>query len=164
MSEITTMFNHVILEITSIYYPVTAMPCVLFLDEYLTDFSSKEAMEREGWVFDWDDQYVFSPGAQFCKDVLSTSYCGFSSAGDGMISYTFSYSGTATLQYGQSWDTGSVHIKKNDEEIDSRTTRGSSNVIFDFSSGDVLKILELDVSVINIDKLTLEKRGKKKGL
>lgn len=78
-----------------------------------------------------------------------------------MLSYTFSYSGTATLQYGQSWDTGSVHVKKNDEEIDSRSNRGSSNAIFEFSSGDVLKILELG-SVINIDKLTLEKSGKKK--
>ena len=32
-------------------------------------------MEDEGWAFEWDDQYVFSPGE--CADVPLTSYCGF---------------------------------------------------------------------------------------
>jgi hypothetical protein len=127
-------------------------------DECLTDFCSKETMEGVGWVFDWDDQYVFSPGSPFCKNVFSTSYCGFRFPGDGMLSYTFSDSGTATLEYGQSWDEGSVQIKINDKDIDSRTTRGSSTATFNVSSGDVLKIIEFGDSVINIDKLTLETR------
>ena len=118
-------------------------------------------MEKEGWVFNWNDQYVISPDSTYCQNVPSTSYCGFRYPGDGMISYTFSYSGTATLEYGQSWDTGSVHIMKNDEEIDSRINRGSSSTTFDFSSGDVLQIKELGNSVINIDKLSLRKLGKK---
>ena len=124
----------------------------------MTNFSSKAAMEHEGWHFEWSDNYVFLSGTKlsgtYCKGVPSTSYCGFTHPNDGTISYIFSYSGTATLQYGQSWHKGSVRVMKNDKVIDSMSSAGSSSKTFDFSSGDVLKIEEVN-SVINIHKLTL---------
>ena len=118
-------------------------------------------MEKEGWVFHWDDVYAFSPGSKYCKGVPSTSYCGFKSPGDGMLSYTFSYFGIATLKYGQSFDTGSVRVKKNNIDINARNFRGSSDVKFTFTPSDVLQILEVGSSVMNIHKLTLEKIGAK---
>ena len=144
------------------------LPYFWFLVENVNDFSSKEAMERNGWSFmdigggKWSEDSVFSSGDKFCKDVTSASYCGYKYPGDGVVSYTFPYPGTATLMYGQSWDTGSVHVKKNGKEIDSRRTRGSSSVTFDFTSGDILNIVELGNSVINIHQLTLTRSGEKK--
>jgi hypothetical protein len=114
-------------------------------------------MIKHGWVFNWNDAYVFLSGDnRYCKSVPSTSYCGFKYPGDGMISYTFSYDGTATLEYGHSSDRGSVHVKKNDVEIDSRDTRGSSTTTFDFFAGDTLTITELG-SVMNIHTLSLQR-------
>ena len=127
--------------------------------EEISDFSSQEAMESIGLVS--DNNFEFSTDPLFCKDVPSTSYCGYKYPGDGTLSYTFSYSGIATLRYGQSVDQGSVHVKKNDEEIDSATKRGSFDTTFSFSACDVLKIIEHE-SVINIHKLTLKKSGEKK--
>ena len=117
-------------------------------------------MKRNGWSFTWNDGYAFWPNNNdYCKDVPSTSYCGFQYPGDGVVSYTFHYTGTGTLNYGQSWGTGSVQVKKNGNEIDSRQSRGLSSVTFDFTSGDVLKVVELGNSVINIHQLTLIPSG-----
>ena len=33
---------------------------IIILDVQLTDFTSKAAMENEGWVFGWNDQNVFA--------------------------------------------------------------------------------------------------------
>ena len=117
------------------------------------DFSSKNAMESNGWAFSWNDKYVFWPVAKYCDGVPSESYCGFMTPGDGVISYTFSASGTGTLKYGQSWHKGSVHVYMNNVELGSRSTRGSSNVMIRYSAGDVLQIKELRASVINIHSL-----------
>ena len=134
----------------------------LFLVENVTDFSSKEAMENEGWTFHWNESFVFRTAGKFCKDVPLTSYCGFGYPPiDAQLSYTFSYSGTATLEYGQSWDHGSLQVTKNDVEINSTSKRGSFNTTFSFFACDVLKIIEHDSS-INIHKLTIKKSGKKK--
>ena len=114
-------------------------------------------MIKHGWVFDWNDAYGFlSDDNRYCKNVPSTSYCGFKYPGDGMISYTFSYDGTAILEYGQSSDRGSVHVKNNGAEIDSTNSRGSSTMRFVFFAGDILTIKELG-SVMNIHTLSLQR-------
>ena len=113
-------------------------------------------MKNQGWVFNWNDSYIYLTGDKYCKDVPSTSYCGFKGKGDGQISYTFWYDGEAILEYGQSRDTGSVHIKKNNKEITHMNTIGSSNLTFGFHAGDILTIRE-HRSVINIYRLTLER-------
>lgn len=73
----------------------------------------------------------------------------------GVVSYTFSASGTGTLSYGQSWHRGSVHVYMNNEELGSRNTRGTSDLEIVFGPGDVLQIKELGDSIINIHSLCL---------
>ena len=120
------------------------------ISECLDDFSSKEAMENNGWVFEWNDQYVFRPGGSFCNNVPTTSYCGFRYPGEGVISYTFPDSGKATLSYGHSWNEGSVHVFMNDEKLESLTSRGTSDLSFSYSAGDKIQIKEYPDSVMNI--------------
>ena len=118
-------------------------------------------METDGWTFNWNGKSGrrFRPDWQkYCEGVPKTSYCGYRSKEDGIISYTFSDSGSATLKYGQSYS-GSVHVKKNNEEIGFLSNRGISSITFKCSSGDVLQIEEI-ASVINIHSLTLESIGK----
>lgn len=112
-------------------------------------------MEGNGWEFNWDDGNVFWPGDRFCKDVPSTSYCGFKWPGAGVVSYTFSAHGRGTLGYGQSWDRGSVHVYMNNKELGSRRARGTSNLEIEFWPGDVLRIMEHGDSIINIHSLCL---------
>ena len=117
-------------------------------------------MEQGGWKFSWNYDFIFwrVDNAQFC-DVPSTSFCGGKYPGVGEISYTFTYSGSANVRYGQSHHAGSVHVKKNEEEVDSRNTIGTSDITFDFSAGDVLTIYEIGESVMSIHSLTLTQSG-----
>ena len=111
-------------------------------------------MESKGWVFSWDDQYVFRPRQQnFCSFVPLKSYCGFQFPGDGEISYKFSNSGTGNLTYGNSANGGWIRIYLNNKEIASRNPRGTSSVEFDYSEGDVLSIREFHNSIIIIHSL-----------
>jgi hypothetical protein len=128
--------------------------------EYGNDFSSKAAMEKEGWIFSHNDKNVFIQGGKFCKDLPVTSYCGFMHPGDLMVSYKFSYSGSATLKYGRSFAFGCVQVKKNNVKIASRCSPGSSITTFAFISGDVIQLVEVDRSVINIHFLTLTRGSK----
>ena len=120
-----------------------------------TDFSSKNIMESNGWVFHWNDVYVFRPGGQYCDDVPSASYCGFRGQGDGKISYKFSSSGTGTLSYGSGWEHGSVNVYMNDKELESKTTGGTSNLTIIYSPGDVLKIVEVGQAILIIHSLCI---------
>ena len=118
------------------------------------DFSDKTEMESRGWSFSWNDAYVWRPNlAQYCGNVPLKSYCGFQYPGDGEISYTFTTSGRGNLSYGHSGNVGSVIVSLNDEDIGSRNSRGTSDIQFDHSVGDVLRIKELQSSVINIHSL-----------
>ena len=119
------------------------------ISECLNDFSSKEAMEANGWVFGWNDKYVFRPAGSYCNNVPTTSYCGFRYPGEGVLSYTFPDSGTVTLSYGHSWNRGSVDVYMNDEKLESLTSRGTSDLTISYSAGDKLQIKEIN-SVINI--------------
>ena len=127
-------------------------------------FPTKEVMKQEGWKFSWNLGEVFQPKLtqtkrglsdptarrrKFCKGVPYTSYCGFNEFGDGTISFTFPKSGTAELKYGQSYNKGSVHVRKNNVEISLRSSPGTSNLTFEVSTGDILEIEEKD-SIINM--------------
>ena len=110
-------------------------------------------MESNGWVIGWNSNHAFLKGGRVCENVPSTSYCGYRYPGVGVVSYTFSASGTGTLIYGHSWRGGSIHVFLNDKEIGSRSTRGRATVSFSFSAGDILQIKEFGESVINIHSL-----------
>ena len=102
----------------------------------MNDFSSIEAMENAGWAFSdkTNTVHIRLPNPKYCKDVPSTSYCGFTTPGDLILSYTFSYTGMATLKYGHSWIGGCVIVKKNNVEIDSRCSRGVSTTCLLYTS------------------------------
>ena len=120
----------------------------------MEDFSSKKAMESSGWEFKGDD-YLFRPDERlklFCEDVPLNSYCGSRISGDGVISFPFYTSGRGVLSYGQSWQSGSVHVYLNDEEIQSINFTDTSSVSFNFSSGDVIRLKESS-TYINIHAL-----------
>ena len=124
----------------------------------MNDFPSKESMENAGWVFSWNEEpSVFSKDPSYCSEVPATSYCGWSESGDGMLSFNAPFSGIVTLKYGQSVDVGSVHVKKNDQDIDSRSSRGSSTITFVFYPKDIIQIVEYGNSVINIHSLTVKR-------
>ena len=120
-------------------------------------------MENEGWVFSWNDQNVFAPvtATSYCANVPATSYCGYTYPNELIISYTFrdGENGVATLGYGQSWDSGYVTVSINNVVIDSRNTRGASEITFDYNAGDVLRIIEIGESVINIHGLMMKPKG-----
>ena len=154
----------------SIFILITSVTCrsrvtnlIKILDVQLTDFTSKAAMENEGWVFGWNDQNVFAPvpATTYCIGVPATSYCGFTTPGDLIISYTFQNggNGVATLKYGQSWDSGYITVSINNVVIDSRNTRGSSEITFEYNVGDTLRIIEIGDSVINIHGLFMKPKG-----
>ena len=124
------------------------------------DFSDKTEMESRGWSFSWNDAYVWRPNlAQYCGNVPLTSYCGFQYPGDGEITYTLTTSGRGTLSYGHSGNVGSVIVYLNDEELDYRDRRGTSNLQFEHSVGDVLRIKELQNAVMNIHFLCTSSTG-----
>ena len=110
-------------------------------------------MESNGWVFAWNDDYVFLKGGPYCVNVPSTSYCGFRYPGVAVISFTFSTSGTATLIFGNNMTYGSVKAFLNDKELGSRNGRGITTLLFTFSAGDTLQIKEFGEGVIIINSL-----------
>lgn len=109
-------------------------------------------MESNGWIFEWNDGSVFRPRGTYCNNVPPKSYCGYRYPGEGVLSYLFTTSGTGTLNYGQSWDRGSVHVFLNNVKLGSRSTRGTSVLNFSYETGDIIRIKETK-SVININSL-----------
>ena len=106
-------------------------------------------MKSNGWSFGWTDAYTFwnkEQSGTYCKGVPKTSYCGWRSPGDGIVSFLFTSSGSAALYYGQSWNFGSIQIKLKGKEIAKISSIGSSITTFDFVSDDVLEIVELEGS------------------
>ena len=113
-------------------------------------------MEASGWKFGWNDATVFLTNRNIhCQNVPSTSYCGYRYPGDGKISYEFTASGTGALNYGASGvrDRGWIRVYMNNEEQGARNTRGTSELNFTYSAGDILSIVEEGDSVINIHSL-----------
>ena len=114
-------------------------------------------MESKGWIFSWNDKFVFRPKGH-CADVPINSYCGFKFPGHGDITYKFSSSGSGNLTYGNGENGGWVRIYLNDVEIASKGAKGTANVEFDYSEGDILKIWELN-AIINIHSLCADFTG-----
>ena len=73
-----------------------------FFVQDVNNFTSIEAMKNNGWSFGWTDSYTFVNKQQrgtYCKDVPSTSYCGFkNAAANGVVSFTFSHVVTEIIQ------------------------------------------------------------------
>merc|ERR1712038_665184 len=128
----------------------------------IDDFSSKAAMISDGWVFVNEHpglDFIAQRPSHFCSGVPDESFCGFAFPAELALQYTFSTTGKAVLEWGQSWAGGSVNVYKNGIEIDSRFPVGAQTTEFDVSAGDMLEIRELGISVINIHSLTITSVG-----
>jgi hypothetical protein len=87
--------------------------------------------------------------------VRSTSYCGFASSSRNLgVSFVFSDSGRGRLKYGNSWKSGYVNVYMNKVKIGSVKDRRSSTITFEYSTGDVLLVKEIN-AIITIDSLGL---------
>jgi hypothetical protein len=110
---------------------------------YINNFTSREAMEANGWHFSWSSSFSFLtlPNSQFCGGVATTSYCGFQSPGDALLSLTLVGSGSGTLDFGNSWTGGSVWAYLNGELLESAEPTNLSVVVnFTFGYGGVLQM------------------------
>jgi hypothetical protein len=106
-------------------------------------------MEANGWHFDWNDGHSFLtlPNSYYCSGVPTTSYCGFQSEGDALLSLTLVGSGSGTLDFGNSWTSGSVRVYLNGEILEIAEARNLSVVVtFTFGYGDVLALLTSELS------------------
>jgi len=119
-----------------------------------SDFSSKSAMEANGWVFSWTGNYEFWPNTYHCDGIPSTSYCGWELTEDavGELSLTLNLSGYSSgwvnIDYGDNWRYSGTSLFVNGELLDSTTTT-SRTFSFAFADGDVLMLAESGVMLIN---------------
>jgi len=142
--------------------PTTSAPIQTQSVIRIDDFSSKAAMISDGWVFVNEHpglDFIATRPSHFCQGVPDASFCGFAFPAELALQYTFSTTGKAVFDWGQSWAGGSVRIYKNGVEIDSRFSNGAQTTEFDVSTGDVLEIRELGITVINIHSLTITSNG-----
>lgn len=109
-------------------------------------------MTSAGYVFSWDDSNLW--GSSHCGNIPASSYCGFQYPGDGSISYTLQGSGTAVLDFGNGYSSGTVTAYLNDTAISSAAANTpSQQVQFNFTAGDVLRVTELSTSILVINGL-----------
>ena len=129
------------------------------LDRGLSLLTSKQVMHENGWIFDVAESMPFRYTAKCSKN----SWFGFT--GDnpvGFVSTIFKGSGKATLNYGNCYSTGVVKVYVNNF----LRSKASANVkhkmvTFEYSKGDVLKILEINTAIIKLNSLELDCRGTK---
>jgi hypothetical protein len=123
----------------------------------INNFTSRATMEANGWHFSWSSSFSFLtlPNSQFCGGVATTSYCGFQSPGDALLSLTLVGSGSGTLDFGNSWTGGSVWAYLNGELLESAEPTNLSVVVnFTFGYGDVLTLSEFPAAAMVINRLT----------
>ncbi|KAK3270935.1 hypothetical protein CYMTET_20687 [Cymbomonas tetramitiformis] len=131
----------------------------------INDFSSRAAMESNGWALDWDDNinhwdFVALPDSTFCNGVASTSYCGFSAPGAGAISLALSGAGSATIDFGNSWVSGLVTLYLNGTQVAvAEGSTPSHAATFEFQSGDELVLVEDPMAVIVINHIDFSCSG-----
>jgi len=98
------------------------------------DYSSKEEMVRNGWLFNNDGGYTFiatnSPNrGQYCKDVPASSFCGFANPDEFRISTQLVFTGTVEISYGSTWETSSpdsyVSVNLNGDEVSRQVGKGT---------------------------------------
>jgi hypothetical protein len=111
-------------------------------------------MEANGWHFGWSDNNTFLilPNSRYCGGVPTTSYCGYQSPGDALLSLALVGSGSGTLDFGNSWTNGTVWAHLNGEFLGSADPGNLSVVVnFTFGYGDDIEITETGdgVNVIN---------------
>ena len=120
-----------------------------YLNNLLETTSTNTAF---GWTIDcasgvWDNTY---------SDICSNWY-GFSNGSPiGSVSTTFDVKGQATLDFGNCWSAGTVHVYLDGNVIASAPQNTpSKKVEFNFNIGSILKITEENVAIIQFNSLNI---------
>lgn len=130
----------------------------------VNNFNSKAEMESDGWGFSgshasgWEfiDPLNSAARSQWCSDLPTDAYCGFLPGSEKLsVSYTFSKSGSATIQWGTTLP-GQLQLLLNSIILNTRNEIGQQLDSFQFAAGDILEVKEIGASVINIYELTIE--------
>jgi hypothetical protein len=128
------------------------------------DFSSREAMEANGWQFTPNSAHMFIESGSdnrkvFCQWNPESSYCGFALSGEGSTSVTMRSSGTVKITYGASFKTDDstyVQLAVNGYNISSVQANGKGYSIIRVMKDDIVSFTEVGVTVINIHEFNFE--------
>ena len=126
-------------------------------------------MQSNGYSFSHpDSEYSFIAAgtgdrSTFCTGVPDTSYCGFASPGDGVLSVTIAEAGEVDIEYGSTYSSTSqyVTVDLNGVEVDRVTGLGSNvdnraTYSMNVEAGDVVSFSEYGDTVINVHRFTFQ--------
>ena len=124
------------------------------------DYSSKSAMEVDGWIFDWDqvDKTFMAAGipdrVSYCVGVPDASYCGYKSSGNAAVQAVLC-AGEYSLDFGNPHSSGTVVASLNGATVATASGRTPSRVVHFVvaRNNTVLKLSESN-GVIAINSLT----------
>lgn len=139
-------------------YLIVSAKCLLDeADVKLRDVRSKSQMINNGWSFDIT---IHKPVQHNATCGMHNTWYGFKYPGDGTVNATFTGSGIAILDYGNCVATGSVNVHLNSQLKDvAQNNTPSTQITFEFSPSDVLRLSESGESVIKINSLNLTCKG-----
>ena len=138
-------------------YLLEANGCPELADVQLTDVSSKEVMEGNGWKFD-----ISHHKPSGTKDRCgSDTWYGYKSPGNGWAGANFTGFGNAILTFGNCFNSGKVQVFLNGV----LRAAAERNVIekrlhFNFHPKDFLLISEFETAIIKINLLSITCPGK----
>jgi len=129
------------------------------------DFSSKAAMEANGWQFTPNSAHMFidhysdsDDRATFCPWNGPTSYCGFDLVGAGSTSVIMRSSGTVKITYGGSFQHVDNYVKLEVNGVEKSRVKGKGKgyTIIRVMKDDRVSFTEVGISVINIHEFKFE--------
>ena len=126
-------------------------------DSALSDVSSQQSMEENGWSFSITDS---EPEKHSSKCGKGTWYGMSSGSAIGKVNAVFIGTGSATLVYGNCWTGNTVKVWLNNKKL--AVANGNAlekQVTFHFTKGDKLQIEEHG-SIIKLNSLTISCDGK----
>jgi len=124
----------------------------------LNDFTSRESMERAGWVFDWDNALSFKPDKYRYDNtdkVPWESYWGLNSPLDGSVSLKLKGTGTLSFGFGNcmEYSQGMVYARGTAGSLLGKEWRAGpleidKTVTIDFTHDDVLTFTEFEAVIV----------------
>eukprot|EP00927_Polykrikos_kofoidii_P014972 TRINITY_DN1662_c0_g1_i1.p1 TRINITY_DN1662_c0_g1~~TRINITY_DN1662_c0_g1_i1.p1 ORF type:complete len:849 (+),score=117.47 TRINITY_DN1662_c0_g1_i1:123-2669(+) len=121
-------------------------------------FASFSSMQNAGWMFSWIDHNRFRPILPSLVNVPDSSYYGFSSAGDGVVSLSLHGSGTAKLSFGNAASVDRVVVDVNGSRYGTALPGQTSEVVsFPFQEGSLLQVKQEGKAIIVINDLTIDR-------
>ena len=118
-------------------------------------FILNETISVLGWAVDCDRGVLLPSDRALYGDICSNWY-GFKSPSHGSISTTFNGIGRAQLDFGNCFTQGTVNATLDGTVIASAPANTPSFLVeFDFHVGSILKITEVDVTIIQFNSLDI---------